>query len=135
MAINKAYSQYKENSVLTSSPEELTLMLYEGLVKFILQAGKAIEDKDVQKANDSILRAQDIITEFQVTLNMKYPVSKGLMMMYDYMKRRLIEANIKKDKDILDEVLSFAKELRDTWAEAMKIAKHQNQAKMSAKQG
>ena len=125
MALNKAYNQYKENSVYTSSPEELTLMLYNGLVKFIMQANTAIDNKDIEKANKSIMRAQDIILYFQTTLNMKYDVSKGLGLIYDYMYRRLMEANIKKDKEILNEILGFAKELRDTWSQAMKLAKHQ----------
>lgn len=125
MAINRAYSQYKENSIFTASPEELTLMLYNGLVRFIMQSQKAIDDKDLTKANESIVRAQDIVREFQVTLDMRYEVSQGLMLMYDYMYRRLIEANLKKDYEILEEVLGYARELRDTWAQAMKIAKHQ----------
>lgn len=125
MSINNAYSQYKENSVYTASPEELTLMLYNGLVKFIMQAQKAIEDVDLEKANNSLIRAQDIVIEFQKTLDLKYELSGSLYLLYDYMYRRLIEGNVNKDKEILDEVLSFAKELRDTWAQAMKIAKRQ----------
>jgi flagellar secretion chaperone FliS len=126
MALNKQYSQYKENSIFTASPEELTLMLYNGLVRFILQGQKAIDDKDIQKAHESIVRAQDIVREFQASLDMNYEISNSLMLLYDYMYRRLTDANIKKDKDVLEEVLDFAKELRDTWAQAMKLAKHQS---------
>ncbi|MCX8130718.1 MAG: flagellar export chaperone FliS [Clostridia bacterium] len=125
MALNKAYDQYKENSVYTATPEELTLMLYNGLVKFILQAQAAVDEKDIAKANNGIIRAQDIIIEFQATLDMKYEISKNLALLYDYMHRRLIDANMKKDRAILEEVLGLAKELRDTWAQAMKIAKQQ----------
>lgn len=123
MALNRAYSQYKESSIFTASPEELTLMLYNGLVRFIMQAQNAIDNKEISKVHESILRAQDIIREFQATLDMKYEISKSLMLIYDYMYRRLLDANIKKDKEILEEVLGFAKELRDTWSQAMKIAK------------
>ena len=123
MALNKAYSQYKENSIFTASPEELTLMLYNGLIKFIMLAQKAIDDKDVSKANDSIIRAQDIVLEFQSSLDMKYELSANLMLLYDYMYRRLLDANIKKNKEILEEVLGFARELRDTWTQAIKLAK------------
>lgn len=132
MALNKAYEQYKENSIFTASPEELTLMLYNGLIKFIMQAQMAIDENDMEKAHNSNLRAQDIIMEFQATLDMKYELSRGLMALYEYMHRRLIEANIKKDRDILEEVLGFARELRDTWQQAMKIAKRQ-QAKQATK--
>ncbi len=123
MVSNNGYNQYKQNSINTATPEELTLMLYNGLVKFIMQAQNGIEEKNLEKANNSIIRSQDIIREFQVTLNMKYEVAHSLALIYDYMYRRLVEANIKKDRDILEEVLGFAKELRDTWAQAMKLAK------------
>lgn len=124
MALNKAYEQYKQNSVYTSTPEELTLMLYNGLIRFIMQGQLALDEKDIGKANESIKRAQDIVLHFQATLNMEYEVSKGLNLIYDYLYRRLIDANLRKDKAILDEVLGLAKELRDTWAQAMKTAKH-----------
>lgn len=123
MVSNNGYNQYKQNSINTATPEELTLMLYNGLVKFIMQAQTGIEEKNLEKANNSIIRSQDIIREFQVTLNMKYEVAHSLALIYDYMYRRLVEANIKKDRDILEEILGFAKELRDTWAQAMKLAK------------
>ena len=121
---SNGYNQYRENSVNTSTPEELTLMLYNGLIKFILQAQSAISEKNIEKANSAIIRAQDIIKEFQTTLDMEYEVSKNLDSLYDYFYRRLVEANLKKDIDILEEVLGFAKELRDTWTQAMKLAKH-----------
>ena len=135
MAVNKAYQQYKENSVYTSTPEELTFMLYNGLVRFIMQAQHAIEVKDMKKANDSIIRAQDIILYLQNTLDIKYDVSKNLALIYDYMFRRLVDANIGKDKSVLDEVLGFAKELRDTWSQAMKLAKQQGKAHQTPANG
>lgn len=125
MTPNNAYNQYKENSVFTASPEELTLMLYNGLIKFIMLSQKAMEDKDFPKAHENIIRSEDIVQEFISSLDMRYEVSQSMMLMYDYMYRRLMEANTKKDKEILNEVLGFAKELRDTWAQAMKIAKQQ----------
>ncbi len=118
------YDQYKENSIFTASPEELTLMLYNGLVKFIMKAQYAISKKDMQAAHDNIIKSQNIIQEFISTLDKSYDVSTNLLLMYDYMFRRLIEANIQKSTDILSEVLGYAKELRDTWEQAMKLAKH-----------
>ncbi len=123
MVTNTGFNQYKESSIKTSTPEELTLMLYNGLVKFLMQAQNAIETNNIEKANNSILRAQAIIKEFQATLDMNYEVSEGLDSLYDYMYRRLIEANLKKDVSIIEEILGYSKELRDTWAQAMKIAK------------
>lgn len=134
MALNKAYSQYKENSIYTSSPEELTLMLYNGLIKFIMKAQSGIDEKDIEKAADSIMRAEDIVLHFRATLNMKYEVSQGLDALYEYMNRRLVEANIKKDQEILTEILGMAKELRDTWTQAMKLAKHPQQPHLVAQE-
>jgi flagellar protein FliS len=126
MVASNVYETYRQNAILTATPEELTLMLYNGLIKFIMIAQKAIEEKDVQKAHDSIIRAQDILNEFKATLDMRYEISHNLALLYDYFLDRLMEANIKKDAGILDEVLHFVRELRDTWAQAMKIAKQQN---------
>lgn len=125
MVTSNAYDIYKQNSIFTASPEDLTLMLYNGLIKFIMLSQRAIEDKDIQKAHESIMRAQDILTELKVTLDMQYELSQGLSLLYDYMLDRLFEANMKKDTGILAEVLHFAKDLRDTWAQAMKLAKQQ----------
>jgi len=125
MALNNPYAKYQENSVFTATPEELTLMLYNGLVKFILRAQQAVEKKDIAQANNDIKRAQDIVTELRSTLDLKYDIAKQLDALYDFMYFTLVEANIKKDTKMLGDVLRIAKELRDTWSEAMKIAKQQ----------
>lgn len=121
---NNAYNQYQNSMVNTATPQDLTLMLYNGLVRFIKQAIQAVEDKDILKAHNCNIKAQAIITEFMSTLDPKYEISKSFLPLYDYMHRRLIEANIHKDKAILEEVLGFAQEFRDTWQQAMKLAKH-----------
>jgi len=126
ISTNNAYRQYQQNAVNTASPQELTLMLYNGLVRFLKQAGQSIEEKDIPKAHNFIIRSQDILTEFMSTLDMQYEVSNGLLALYDYMSRRLVEANVKKDKAIVDEVLGYAEELRDAWAQAMKLVKQQH---------
>lgn len=125
MTSSNGYIQYKENSVYTAAPEDLTLMLYNGLVKFIMQAQMAIDEKSIERSNIAINKAQNIVLEFQNTLDMRYEVSQNLALLYDYMYRQLVKANIKKDKTILEEVLGFAKELREVWSQAMKIAKQQ----------
>jgi len=126
MALNNAYDQYKENSVYTAGPEELTFMLYNGLVKFLMQAEMAINEKNMERANSCIIKAQNIVTEFRCTLDMKYDVANQLDALYEYMLRRLIDANTKKDNEIIEEVLGYARELRNTWEQAMKLAKQQN---------
>lgn len=125
MIAHNAYNQYKENSINTATPEELTLMLYNGLIKFIMRGIDSVEKNNVQEAHNNITRAQDIIKEFMSTLDLRYEVSKNLYAIYDYLLNRLMDANLKKDKGILEEVLDFAKTLRDTWEQAMKTARHQ----------
>jgi len=116
---------YRENSITSARPEDLTLMMYNGLMKFIARAREEIRSKSLEAAHNTLLRCQDIVFEFQYTLNMDYAVSDSLMLLYDYLYNRLIEANAKKDCGILDEVLGFVTELRDTWVEAVKLNKEQ----------
>lgn len=120
---NNPYLKVKENAIYTATPEELTLMLYEGALKFANQALIMLEKKDFQETNRLIQRVKDIIREFQTTLNMKYEISEQLFQLYEYIYRRLTEANIKKDKEILTEVISHLRKLRDTWKQTIKLAK------------
>ena len=126
------YEKMQEDRIFTATKEELTLMLYDGALKFCNQAIIALESKEIVKANNYIIKVQNIILEFQMTLDKKYDVSKYLNSMYDYMYRRLVEANMQKNIEILTEVRDFIKDLRNTWREAMKIAKAQSS---SGKQG
>lgn len=123
MAANNPYTKVRENSIYTATPEELTLMLYDGALKFTNQAIIAIERKDYLKANGHISRVRDIISEFQVTLKPEYEISAQLNSIYNYINRTITTANIKKDVDLLNEVAGLIRELRDTWKEAMKISR------------
>lgn len=123
MALNKAVYQYQQNSIMTATPEELTLMLYNGCIKGIRLAKVGLEEKDYEKANLYMCKAQAIIRELRATLDMKYDIAKNLYDLYTYFLDRLIEANVKKESSILDEVEQFVSDLRDTWAEAMKDAR------------
>lgn len=118
-----AFEQYKQNTVFTATPEELTLMLYDGAIKFINKGKIAIQAGETQKAHEAIIRAQDIIIELLSSLDMKYEISKNLKDIYDFMMSRLIDANISKNSEPLDEVLGLMTELRDTWKEAIKEVK------------
>ena len=120
---NNAYSQYANNRILTASPAELTLMLYEGAIKFCNIAIMAIENNDIQKAHNNIMKVQRIIEEFQITLDFKYPIANDFNNVYNYIMGRLREANMTKDKEILEEVNGHIRTMRDTWKEVMKLAK------------
>ncbi len=121
MALPNAYSQYNNNKVLTASPAELTLMLYEGAIKFCNIAEVAVEQKDIQKAHTNIVKVQRIIDYLRQTLDMKYPVAQDFERMYLYLSERLVTANIKKDKEILEEVNAHLHSIRDTWKEVMRL--------------
>ena len=120
MPIQNPYEEYQRNKILTASPAEITLMLYEGAIKFCNIAIMAIEQNDMEKAHTNIMKTQRIIEEFRNTLDRKYQVAEEFDKIYVYVLQRLFEANIKKDKEILEEVNTHLHSLRDTWKEVMK---------------
>lgn len=123
MTLNNPYQTYQKQAVTTSKPEELTLMLYTGLVKFIRLSKQTLVNKQMEESHQNNLRAQDILSELMVTLKQEYSVSESILPIYDYMKTRLIEANMNKSLEILEEVEGFAVEFVETWSTAMKQAK------------
>lgn len=111
---------YQKNSVQTASPSKIILTLYDGAIKFCHMAQVAIDEKNIEKANLNIQKAQKIIVQLRVSLDTKYPVSQEFDKVYDYIYRRLVEANMKKDNEILEEALKHIKTMRETWIEVMK---------------
>lgn len=120
MPARNPYAEYTTNKIMTATPAEVTLMLYEGAIKFCNIAITAIEQKDIQKAHTNIMKAQRIIEEFRNTLDRKYSVAEDFDRIYVYLLQRLFEANVKKDKDILEEVNMHLRSVRDTWKEVMR---------------
>lgn len=120
MPVQNPYEQYQKNKILTATPAEVTLMLYEGAIKFCNIAIMSIEQNDTEKAHVNIRKTQRIIEEFRNTLDRKYPVAEDFDRIYVYVLRRLFEANIKKDKEILEEVNMHLRSMRDTWKEVMR---------------
>lgn len=118
----EGYNAYLRSKVMTATPAELTLMLYEGAIKFVNKAIMSIEKDDVMGAHNNLMKTQRIIEELRASLDHKYPVAKEFDTVYEYILRRLVEANIKKDNDILEEVLEHLRTMRDTWKEVMKNA-------------
>jgi flagellar protein FliS len=115
-----AYAQYKNNKIMSASGPELTLMLYDGAIKFLNVAEYAIEKNDIQKAHTNLIKTEKIIEYLRNTLDMKYPVAQDFENMYSYISRRLIEANLSKDKDIVVEINGHMHAIRDNWVEVMK---------------
>ena len=114
---------YRQQRILNAPPEHLTLMLYNGCIKFIDDGREALEKKDYERANNLLQRAQRIISEFRLTLNFDYEISHQLLPLYNYVYDRLVEGNIKNDLAQIDEAKGIITELRDAWFQAMKTAR------------
>ena len=126
MALPNAYAKYNNSKVLTASPAELTLMLYDGAIKFCNIAIMGIEQNDIEKAHTNIRKVERIIDEFRSTLDRRFAVSEDFDRVYVYLLRRLLEANLKKDKEILEEVNTHLRSMRDNWKEVMRLNKEKH---------
>ena len=115
-----AYAQYANTKATTAKPAELTLMLYDGSIKFCNQAEDALMQNDNARVHENIMKVQKIIAYLQATLDMKYPVAKDFDRMYTYIDSRLLEANVHKDIEIVKEINGHLHAIRDTWVEVMK---------------
>ena len=122
MTNKHGYAAYANNRIMKATPGELTLMLYEGAIKFCNIAVEAMKKKELEKAHVNIIKVENIIMEFQATLKHEYPVSKDFDQVYSYLMKRLVDANVKKDPEVLEEVLEHLRTMRDTWKEVMRTA-------------
>ena len=122
MTNKHGYAAYANNRIMTATQGELTLMLYEGAIKFCNIAVEAMKKKELEKAHVNIIKVENIIMEFQATLKHEYPVSKDFDQVYSYLMKRLVDANVKKDPEVLEEVLEHLRTMRDTWKEVMRTA-------------
>lgn len=122
MAYNAAKA-YGNNKVNTASQAELTLMLYDGAVKFCNRAKEALESNDYETVNTNIQKCRNIVVELLSTLNHKYPVAKDFETLYNYIFALLTEANMKKDMESLEKALVELRDIRDIWKEIMSKAK------------
>ena len=126
--VNAAAEAYKRQQIMTATPEALTLMLYNGCLRFMTESREAIEKKDYEQANTSLQKAQNIISEFRITLKMEYEIAQQLLPLYNYVYDRLVEANLRSDVTKIDEARDIITELRDAWAQAMKKARQEKGA-------
>lgn len=122
MPLNAAMA-YQNNKINTATPAELTLMLYEGMIKFCNVAVMGMNEKDYQKANTNILKAERILNHLRSTLDYKYPVAQEFENIYQYIYDQLVQSNIHKDKELLESIVEEVRGVRDTWKEVMRIAK------------
>ncbi len=117
------YAMYENNKVLTASNEELTMMLFDGNVRFCKIALEAMKNKEIEKAHKNIIKIQNILLELRMTLDKKYAISKDLDEMYQLIYDKTVHANMRQDVDVLEQCLDLLTDLRDTWKEAMKKAR------------
>ena len=118
---NKYTQQYNQSRILTASPAELTLMLYDGAIKFCNIALLGFEQSDWSKVHINIVKVENIIMEFQATLNRKYAVADDFDKLYKYIYGLLVDANVYKDKELLERALVEIRGMRDTWKEVMRL--------------
>ena len=114
---------YKRQQIMTASPAELTLMLYNGAIRFVNESILALEGGDMPKTHNANIKAQNIVREFMVTLDMQYEISQSWASLYEYIHYRLVQGNLKKDREMLVEARGLLTELRDTWHQAMKAVR------------
>lgn len=129
------YQKYSQTQVNTASAEELPLMLYKGAVKFISIAMRALDDKQMEQAHINIIKAENIYYELLNNLDHSFPIAKDLARMYDFMLHILSNANIKKDKQLLEQALGFSREFVETWEEAIKIYRRSTTSKHISQTG
>lgn len=122
MAINPQ-QVYQQNQITMASPRELVLLLFNAGIKSMNVANAAIEKRDYEKAHNALIHGQDILTELILGLDKKIEISYQLEALYTYMKSQLIKANFTKDVKIVEEVHGLFVEFRDTWKQAMELAK------------
>lgn len=135
--IRNPYQQYQQTQVETATPEKLTLMLYDGGIKFLNLAKQALEARELAAVNNYLIRAQNIVLELQASINHEAggEIAANLSLLYDYMYRQLLQANIRKDVALIDEVLGMFRELRETWAQAIELAKGEQQQILAGADG
>jgi len=120
MVTSQAADAYKKQQVMTSSPAQLTLLLYNGALRFLGESMLAMEQGEIEKSHNANMRVQDIVREFVLTLDMSYEISKGYAQLYEYTEYCLIQGNIKKDMKLLLQAKNVLEELREAWVGAMK---------------
>lgn len=118
--INSPYQKYQQTQAQTASRPKLLIMLYDGAIRFVKLGIEGIAQKDYEKANNNLCKAQAIVNELISALNYEYTIANDLLKIYEYMQYLLIEANVSKESIKAEEVLEYLMDLREAWVEASK---------------
>ncbi|SEG61793.1 flagellar export chaperone FliS [Paenibacillus sp. UNC499MF] len=116
---NAKQQQYLKVRVETASPGELTLLLYQEMVKLLLQAKQLYSQNQYEEMNQPLYKVKSILSELIVTLDMKYDISRDLQKLYLFYDQHIANFIIKKDENILEDVLEFARGMAETWKQAL----------------
>ena len=132
--MNPYLKQYQRTEVETATPEKILILLYDGAIQFLNKAIISLDEKNIQEIHNNIVGAEHILLEFMNTLDFEQggDFAVRLNALYQYLYNRLVEANMKKDKEIIKEVLEFLVDLRATWKQAINMTKAEAQTVMSA---
>ncbi len=133
--IQPQQNKYLENAVQTATPGQLLILLCDGAIRYSKKGIEAIKANQLQEAHQYIVRVQDIISEFVITLDQNAPIAEHLYKLYDYFLFRLIEGNTKKTVEPIEEVLGYLIDLKATWMEANKLAVASQAAAKSTQHG
>lgn len=121
---NNPYQRYRKTQVETAGPLELIIMMYDGAIRFCNMAKTAIEERDLSQANKMLQRAEDIIDELNINLNMEAgEIAVNLRNLYQFISSKLVEANIKKDLHLVKQMVDLLADLRGSWAQLQQSQK------------
>lgn len=135
MQMQAMKNKYFESQVMTATPEQLLIMLYDGAIRFCKLGIESIKEKRYEEANKYLIRVQDIISELMITLDREAPTSASLLQLYEYFNHRLITANMSKTVEPAEEVLEHLQTLRETWTEAALQMKKQTKPQLTVGTG
>lgn len=134
--MNQYVKQYQKSSIETASREQILIMLYDGAIQFLNKAKVAMQNKDYEAIHNNLIGAQNIIQEFINSMDREVApqLAENLISLYEYFLRRLVQANMKRQMEPIDEVLKYLKSLKATWEQAIVLAQKEQQ-EQAAKSG
>ena len=123
--LQNKYQAYKQQSVMTMTQGEMLNTLYDGLLKALYAAKGGLETRDYSVANRELIRAQKILNYLKTTLNHQYEIANNLEMLYNFFLQQIVQANVRKSSEHMDDVIEMVTQLRDAFVQADKNVRSQ----------
>ena len=121
--MNNPYQKYVDQSISTMTPGEMVVQLYEGIIKQLTKGCMCIDESDVKGANEAFQKAQRIIEHLMKTLDFKYEIADNLSELYIFFNTQIFQANMKKEKSFVEDIIPLVNELKEAYAESEKISR------------